>query len=457
MALTLITGPANAAKVGAVIDRLRAALAQEPLFVVPTAADVEQYRVELASAQLVFGVEVTSFGGLIDAIANRVGFAQRPIGRITRERVVEAAVRRTELKLLASSAATTGFVKALGGLFAELQGAFATPGRFIQAVRVWREEAPEEVPPHANELCDLYAAYCNRLDRLGWVDTHGYAWKVLDRLRVDPSSWGSRPVFLYGFDDLTPIQLDSVITFVDRVGADVCVALPYEPGRAAVAGCAAVVESLKPFAERHIALPQRSEYYSEVSRDALHHLERSLFEPGNERRSPDGAVRLLEAGGERAEAELVGAEVLELIGEGVAPSEIAVLIRDSNSAELFSQVLTGYGVPVSHQRRSTLAKTGLGHGVLAYARAALPAGTATDLVTWLRTPGKVVDIDDVDELEARMRRAGTLTAIEARKVWEEELELVSLDALDELADAATMSSAAYVTRLAREAERIWTA
>ena len=27
-----------------------------------------------------------------------------------------------------------------------------------------------------------------------------------------PESWGSTPVFLYGFDDLTPIELDTVET-----------------------------------------------------------------------------------------------------------------------------------------------------------------------------------------------------------------------------------------------------
>ncbi len=48
MPLTLITGPANAAKAGAVLERFRAALALEPLLVVPTAADVEHYQRELA-------------------------------------------------------------------------------------------------------------------------------------------------------------------------------------------------------------------------------------------------------------------------------------------------------------------------------------------------------------------------------------------------------------------------
>ena len=48
MPLTLITGPANAAKAGAVLERLRAALPRDPVLVVPTSADATHYARELA-------------------------------------------------------------------------------------------------------------------------------------------------------------------------------------------------------------------------------------------------------------------------------------------------------------------------------------------------------------------------------------------------------------------------
>ena len=43
MPLTLVTGPANAAKAGYVLERLREVLHREPLLVVPTSADVAHY------------------------------------------------------------------------------------------------------------------------------------------------------------------------------------------------------------------------------------------------------------------------------------------------------------------------------------------------------------------------------------------------------------------------------
>src|SRR5215216_1302334 len=91
MSLTLITGPANAAKAGAVLERLRAA---------------------------------------------------RPRGSVARERVVRAAIAEVPLRALARSAATPGFAAAAGALFAELQRSLVTPARFTSALRAWAGAAP---------------------------------------------------------------------------------------------------------------------------------------------------------------------------------------------------------------------------------------------------------------------------------------------------------------------------
>ena len=76
-----------------------------------------------------------------------------------------------------------------------------------------------------------------------------------------------------------------------RTETPVCVALPYEPGRAALAGSAATVELLKPLAAEHVVLEPRSEHYAESARGVLHHLERALFEsPGTRRPSTSSGM-----------------------------------------------------------------------------------------------------------------------------------------------------------------------
>ena len=51
MPLTLVTGPANAAKAQVVLERYRATLARDPILVVPRSADAEHYRRELAQTR----------------------------------------------------------------------------------------------------------------------------------------------------------------------------------------------------------------------------------------------------------------------------------------------------------------------------------------------------------------------------------------------------------------------
>ena len=451
MPLTLITGPANAAKAGAVLERLRAAIARDPVLVVPTSADAAHYAREIAAAGLVFGADVTTFPRLMRDIARTAGVRGRPLGRLARDRVIRATIRDVELHHLAASAKSPGFAAALGDFFAELQRSLASPARFGAAVRAWREA--DTAPAHAAELSALYSAYHRRLEALGALDADGLARAALDHLRDAWDARGGRDLFLYGFDDLTPAQLDLVETLVRHTDTEVTVALSYEPGRAALAGSAATVELLKPLAREHVTLDPRSEHYAPSARGALHHLERSLFEPDPGVVEPNGAVRLLEAGGERAEAELVGASVLELLRDGMAPEDIAVLVRAD--PDLFAQVLESYGIPVARDRRTPFAHTRLGTGILAFARAAL-GGTAMDVVTWLRTPGKLTDGVTADRLEVQVRRHEARTARDARYWWERlgGRDLVELEAL---AAAAELGVAPFLNALRDEAEAIWTA
>jgi hypothetical protein len=457
MSLTLVTGPANAAKAGHVLERLRAVLHREPLLVVPTAADVSHYGQELAAGGVVFGAQVLTFERLVGEIGRVAGVIARPLGLVARDRVVRAAIADTHLRRLAPSAAAPGFAAAAGALFAELQRSLVEPARFTRALRAWGGAT------YTDELAALYSAYRRRLEALGRPDREGAAWAALDALRADPARWGRRPVFLYGFDELTPTQLDAIDTLARLAEAEVCVALPYEPGRHALAGSAATVQELAPRAEV-VELPERADHYAGLARPALHHLERGLFEAGGEQRAPNGAVRLLEAGGERAEAEIVGAEVLELMRDGVAPEEIAVLVRGSGGAALFAQVLGAYGIPVGHSRRVPLGRTRLGAGVLAGARAALPGGRAADLLAWLRTPGMPLPRPEAssplslapeaaDELDAQVRRHEVASAREAAARWAPD----ALAPLDALADAAGEGAEALLAALVTEADAIWAA
>ena len=94
--LKLVTGPANAEKAKVVLDGYRAALrrGEEPILVVPTFADVERYRAELAAAGVVFGAQVVRFAWLIEECARRGGVRGRPLGTLARERIAAPSSAR---------------------------------------------------------------------------------------------------------------------------------------------------------------------------------------------------------------------------------------------------------------------------------------------------------------------------------------------------------------------------
>ncbi len=427
MPLTLVLGPANSAKAGEVLGAYAAAAHRGALLVVPTAADAEHYGRELAGQGAVLGSVVT-FSGLAREIARRTGYVARRLSALQRERVLRRTVARVTLEVLTESAASGGFPTALGNIIAELERSLVSPQRLTQALQRWAATDAQR-GAYARDISSLYREYARELERIQRVDRDLFAWRAIDRLRAAPETWGDDAVFFYGFDDLTPLERDAIETLGRVVGIEVTVSLTYEGGRAAFAARAEAVEELRPLASRVLELPALEEHYAAGSRAALHHLERHLFEPGAERLDPGGAVRLLEAGGERAEAELVAAQVLDLLRAGVPGEEIVVLERSlSGMAPLLERVFAQYGVPAASQREVRVAHTALGRSVLALARCAwLDDAPASELIAYLRTPGLLERPEIADRLELEVTRGAVVSAERARELVS--LRLAEIDSL----------------------------
>ncbi len=455
MPLTLVLGPANSAKAGEVLGAYGAAARRGALLVVPTSADAAYYGREVAERGDVLGSVIT-FGGLGEEIARRAGFAGRRVSAFQRERVLGRVVGQTRFAVLADSARSAGFATAAGNLIAELERSLVTPARFAAALAAWATQ-DERRRPYASELAALYRGYVDALERLGRLDGDLYMRGALDALRAAPARWGSDPVFFYGFDELTPLERDAVETLARVAGAEVTVSLNYEAGRRAFAARAESVQELVAVAQQVKELPALDEHYAPAGREALHQLERLLFEPQAPRVDPGETIRLLEAGGERAEAELVAAEALSLLRSGWEAEEIAIVARSPLAAgPVFERVFAQYGVALAAPRQLALPHSPLGRGLLALARCAwLESAPATELLAYLRTPGVAMRPELVDRLELDVRSAAVGSAAEARERlgWElHEIEALrgAPSARDELARQARRLFAAPYRGLAPE-------
>ncbi len=282
---------------------------ERPLLVVPTHADVERYRLELgereltsegvaAGAGVVVGAgpraRVVRFQGLLAETLRRAGSAERPLGRLARERALAVVLRRAN-----GEPPTAGVVRSLATLVGELEVERVTPARLRGALDAWAAADPGHAP-HARQLGELFEGYRRGLERLrpARVSPERQATQALDALRRTPALWGSTPVLLYGFDDFTRLQLDAIETLGAVVGAPVTVSLTYEPGRAAFASRGDTFQRLLPLAAEHLPLAPRAEHYAPGAATALHHLERHIFELDAPAPVPAGAA-LRAAGGRR--------------------------------------------------------------------------------------------------------------------------------------------------------------
>ena len=334
-----------------------------------------------------FGAEVVTFRRLVRELAGAAGVPGAPLGR-GRARARGRAPRCADarLRVLAASARRAG-LRRRGGRAVRRAPAHAasTPGALhARAAHVGGGRHRAARTPRSSRRC-------TRPTTGGWsgwarATRRGCARAALDALRERPGAWGARPVL--------PVRLrrpDAAAArrgrdAVGRAGADVCVvaalrgrAGPRSPGRAAT------VELLKPLADAtHVALPDRSEHYaprrraarcttwsggcsSPGARAVLAQRRRAAARGG--RRARGGRARRRRGARADARGRRAGGH------RGARPR------RRARGAAARRTGWPTTACPSRRDARVPLRRTRLGAGVLAFARAALPGGTAADVLT----------------------------------------------------------------------------
>jgi ATP-dependent helicase/DNAse subunit B len=383
MALTLLAGPANAGKVALLLERYLDALAREPVLIVPNRSDVDRVERELlASCGALLGGQIGTFDDLFRRLA-RDGGEHRPVATdAQRALIVRRALARAPLNGWTRSARFAGFADALSSTLGELESGLVDPAELD------------------GDLAGLYGEYRAELDGLGLWDRDLQRRAAAERVGGEFAAWDGRPVFAYGFEDLTGAQWALLEALAGR--AEVTVSLPYEPGRPAFASLERTAADLSELARPRIEeLPPRPE----VRPPALAHLERGLFS-GMTSEAPqiDGALRFFEGAGRRGTLERVAEELLALIRAGTSPEKIALVCpRVERYRAPLETALGSLGVPYAIEGQVRFDQTELGRALLSLLRFAWQGGGRGQLYGFLRSPYSGLARASVDWIEGRLR------------------------------------------------------
>ena len=387
MPLTLLAGPANAGKVALLLDRYLADIVREPVLIVPNRADVDRVERELlGSAGALLGGRIGTFDDLFEQIALADEKARPVASEAQRVLVAQRALASVSLNGLGASARRSGFVPVLLAALGELQSGLLEP------------DAVD------GDLGRLYAAYRVELDLAGLWDRDLLRARAAERIASELDAWHGRPVFAYGFEDLTGAEWRLLEALAGRT--DVTVSLPYEPGRPAFDAVRATAEDLARLAEGRVEeLPPR---FGDVAHPALAHLERALFSDAPP--APveiGGAVRFLEGAGTRAALELVGDEVLDLVRGGTAPERIAVVCPSVDRfAGPLDTAFGAAGIPYALEGPTRLPRTAFGAALCSLLRFAWLGADRPALFAYLRSPYSGLPRHQVDFAEGRLRGRG---------------------------------------------------
>jgi ATP-dependent helicase/DNAse subunit B len=374
-AVRLVCGPAGAGKTERLWRRWRALLRAGPgaaLWLAPARRRAGQLRARLRrEAPAACGAAVWAFADFADEVVRRGDPRARPLSAPQRRALVDglvAALRTTgKLAPFEPVLETRGFTEGLLGLLDELQRQGVSADQLTDAVAP-RGGAGGGAGRRLRPCAALFAAYVRELRRRDLYDPEGRLLRAAELLRQGPGPVAARAVFVDGFTEFTPPQLDILDALAGK-SEELWIALPDEPGeeRAELFTRPRLArEALQRLRPEVGWLPQREAASADGPPPApprpagLAHLAAQLFRPLRRVEESGDAAGLscIEAPGMLGEVRLVARRVKALLLGGAAPDDVLVVVRDLPPyADLLREVFEEYGLPVDVEGDDPLARS----------------------------------------------------------------------------------------------------
>jgi len=394
MALDAVIGPANAGKSGLVRDRVAWSLAkgQRCILLLPSRPDVVRATAEFARFHPV-GLRIETFDRHLDSLWDAEGDGRSIITPTQRLALVSHVIDNPGSSLSVEEGLGRGWISALAMLVQRSAG------------RQWAKTVTSSSGGQETDvgglLLDCIAEYDRRCRAAGLIERSE---AQREGVAVAAPRLSSASIIVHRFTGFTVAQL-AFLRHAASVG-EVLVTLTHSPGVLATAATAELVQQMA-----HIGNIRHVEPTTAYSAEAeLLRIERELGTVGDGSVEACGAVILSEAWGDGAEAARVVREVQDALASGIAAENIAVVFRDPGAR--FRSLGTAFaeaGIACEWDVQLPFAQVSLGRAVLNVLATRNDPVDTTKIMDLLRSPYAPSAHEALDELDARVRRAMSVT------------------------------------------------
>ncbi len=383
----------------------------------PDRLQAAAFRQRLAQTGGVIGTHVGTFGDLYHHILERAGnnvpVASTPLLHTLIQNTVDEMEKRGELVHYKSLRNLPGFFQALRDAFAEVKRSLVYPEKFL--------ELTQDDIPARQELAHLYALYQERLRQLGWADPEGLSWLAVAALEKQPEL--AHPIHMLvvdGFDSFTGAQRHALQLMKNQVG-ELIITFPGEPDSQRIAHqrFSNTLKKLKrELAPDITTLPNAPFLPIEVQ-----HLERTLFEPGENMVRATDQHLLLEARSPADEArEALRWIKARVLRDGLSVSDCAIFTPSPDTYNPFlRETAREFGIPIHFSQGPALISSPAIAALLNLLSLPIQNFKSRALFNALRSPYFQFGMDTgaINQLEEISRKA---RIIEGQDQWQETWE-----------------------------------
>ncbi len=353
MTIRCIISPAGSGKTEWVANQARKAaeglLRGSPRIVVPSRLLIENMQSRLAARGGALGVQVITLGDLAKQVLKAAGIYPVVLSEIAQRKLLQELLSGMDLEYFQDIKCKSGFIQICVGVIREMKSGGIAPADYIAAVEGIRGGK------RLQELGTIYGAYFQALVENNWADSAGSVWMAARVLSERPDlcrDWG--PVFIDGFDDLSPVQFRLVSGLSRQVSGCVftLTGSDSEHPRMLVHKRFA---HLRTVLETEGVIPEyleelESGYNKEPG--AVQALEAALFEPVQETAIPIGdEIKMTAVPDREAEVRTALRWIrMAILDHGLKPEETALMMRSLEPyRSLIYRISREYEIPVHLQ------------------------------------------------------------------------------------------------------------